>query len=360
MMDERELQSLVEFSGAQPVLSLYLDTNLAHQSKDAVKLLFREHTKQLPKEAAVAVRAISTFLDLEYDWQARGLAVFASGQELWKTIPLPIAPRTQAVWTSKPYVRVLSDVLDRFGAYGIALFDQRSVRLFSVAGGKIQTVTESFGEDLKRHKQGGWAAARYQRHEDNLVLHNLKQAVEVVQAFCQDTGCKRLMLAGGTEVLAQVRELLPSPLRSQIIGEFTADVQASPSAMLTLSLDIAAHANLAEEQQLVSQVVTAAAKGGAGVIGLADTLSALHQGRVHQLLVEENYAASGYVCGHCGYIAAEHVAKCPFCGYSEISASPDVVNRAIHKAIETGATVNVVRASEALTQAGGVAALLRY
>jgi len=359
-MDEKELQSLVEFNGVQPVLSLYLDTNLAHQSKDAVKLLFREHTKNLPREAAPIIGEISKYLDFEYDWQSRGLAIFASGKELWKVIPLPIAVRTQAVWANRPYVRVLSDVLDRFGAYAVALFDQRSLRLFAVAGGKIQAATESFGEELKRHKQGGWAAARYQRHEDNLVLHNLKQAVEVLQAFCQETGCKRLMLAGSAEVLAQVRELLPNPLRSLIIGEFTADVQASPNAVLTLSLDIAAQADLMEEQQLVEQVVTAAAKGGSGVIGLADTLSALHQGRVHQLLVEENYTASGYVCGHCGYIAAEHAAKCPYCGYSEISASPDVVNRAIHKALETGATVNVVRESDALTQAGGVAALLRY
>lgn len=359
-MDEKELQSLVEFSGAQPVLSLYLDTDLAHQSKDAVKLLFREHTKNLPKEAAPVIGTISKYLDLEYDWQYRGLAIFASGQELWKVIPLPIAVHTQAVWANRAYVRVLSDILDRFGAYGVALFDQRSLRLFSVAGGKIQAMTESFGEELKRHKQGGWAAARYQRHEDNLVLHNLKQAVEAVQAFCQETGCKRLMLAGSAEVLAQVRELLPNPLRGQVIGEFSAEIQASPHAILTLSLDIAAQADQVEEEQLVEQVVTAAAKGGAGVIGLADTLSALHQGRVHQLLVEENYTASGYICEHCGYIATHHAEKCPFCGYSEISSSPDVVNRAIHKAIETGAAVSVVRASEALTQAGGIAALLRY
>jgi hypothetical protein len=39
---------------------------------------------------------------------------------------------------------------------------------------------------------------------------------------------------------------------------------------------------------------------------------------------------------------------------------PDAVNRAIHKAIETGADVNIVRQNEELTKSGKIAAVLRY
>jgi hypothetical protein len=106
-------------------------------------LVSRAHQELAPRSGSYH-RKIGKYLDFEYDWQSRGLAVFASGKELWKVIPLPIAVRTQAVWANRPYVRVLSDVLDRFGAYAVALFDQRSLRLFAVAGGKIQAATESF------------------------------------------------------------------------------------------------------------------------------------------------------------------------------------------------------------------------
>src|SRR4030042_1404548 len=233
MIGDGELQELVQFESGNKVLSLYLDTNLAHRSKDAVKLLFKEHIRNLedhpPKDD---IERIEKFLDFEYDWQARGLAIFSSGKDLWKVIPLPISVRTQAFFTEKPYVHILSDVLDRFGRYNVVLLDRESVRLFSVAWGRIQSETQALGEALKRHKQGGRAAARYQRHEDNHALHNLKQAVEFTQAFCDQTKCDRIMLGGTSEILAQVKELMPSQMQAKIIGEFVADMGASPSGIL--------------------------------------------------------------------------------------------------------------------------------
>jgi len=361
MIEERELQALVEFDGTNRVLSLYLDTDLAHRSKDAIKLLFKREIRNLEERPSPNdVVSIQKYLDFEYDWQARGLAIFVAGDQLWKAIPLPIAVGTQAYLTEKPYVSVLADVIDRFARFGVALIDKEGLRLFSVAWGKIQSETEAFGEELKRHKQGGWAAARYQRREDNLALHNLKQAVEIAQAFCQQADCTRLMLAGSSEVLAQVKELMPRQMRSHVIGEFAADMDASTKQILHQSLDIAAQVELEEEEQLVSEVVTAVAKGGPGVIGLPDALYVLQQGRVHQLLVAEGFHASGYACESCGYVSAQKSSKCPFCGHDEMTEIPDAVNRAIHKAIQTGAEVNVVRQNEQLKEAGSIAAVLRY
>ncbi len=360
MIADKDLQSLLEYSGTSKVLSLYLDTDLAHRSKDAVKLMLRECLRNLEdKPSAHDTRAVERFLDFEYDWQARGVAIFSAGEELWKTIPLPVAVIAQAYLADKPYVLVLTDVMDRLGKYAVALVDREGIRLFDMDWGRIQSEEEDLGAEVKHQKQGGWAAARYQRHESNVALHNLKQAVELIQEFCQRTGCTRLMLAGGTEVLAQFKELLPKALRNQIIGEFSADMEATPNEILMHSMDILAQADLAEEQQLVRDVITAAAKGGPGVIGLADTLNILHQGRARQLLVEENYHTSGYVCSNCGHIATA-AGKCSFCGHEEMGEMVDVVNQAIHKALQTGANVNIVRANDDLRKAGSIAALLRY
>jgi peptide chain release factor subunit 1 len=361
MIGENDLQTLTEFSGSRQVLSVYADTNLAQNSKDAIKLMVREAIKSLQApSAAEDAEAVAKYLDYEYDWQSRGVAIFSSGQELWKAVPLPIAVKTQAFLANRPYVRTLVDLLDQFGQYTIALIDRESVRLFSVAWGKIQPETEAFGEELKRHKQGGWAAARYQRREDNLALHNLKQAVEVIQAYCARTNCNRLMLAGSGPVLAQVADLLPNDLRRMVIGEFVADMVAPPNELLRLSLDVATQVELEQERELVTLAITAAAKGGAGTIGLDDTLAALHSGRVRQLLVEENYQAAGYVCSKCGYVSVTKHNKCPLCGSTEIVKTADVVNLAIHKAIEMGTNVNIIRQNPDLITAGGMAALTRY
>jgi len=358
MNEDRDLQELVDYHGPTPVLSVYLDTDLAAKPKEAVYLLFREAVRGF--DCAREIERVQRFLDFEYDWQSRGVAVFAAGEEFWKAIRLPIAVSTQAFWMERPYVRVLTDVRDRFGRYNVALMDKMRLRLFSVEWGRIQAETEAQGEELKRHKQGGWAAARYQRHEDNLALHNLKEAVETIQAFMERTGVRRLILGGSNETLAQVYQMMPKPLQECVIGQFTVDLQASPKEILDLSLGVAYKADLEAERRLVEEAITAAAKGGTGVIGLHDTLYALHQGRVRHLLVAENYHTAGYVCTHCGYAAEERVERCPFCQHEEMEEAPDVVNWAIRKAMETGAEVNIVRQNEALNQAGGVVATLRY
>jgi peptide chain release factor subunit 1 len=238
--------------------------------------------------------------------------------------------------------------------------DKESVRLFSVALGRIEAQTEAFGEELKHHKQGGWAAARYQRHEDNLALHNLKQAVDVMQAFCDSAKCGQLVLGGSTEALHQIRDLLPKQPSFRVLGEFAADMQATPNEILSRSLDIAVQVDRAKEKEHVSEAVTAAAKGRGGATGLADSLALLHEGRVKMLLVDEDYGAPGFVCPSCGYVATEKSAACPLCSHEGMVETSDVVNLAIHKAVETGAGVNIVRDNEELTEAGGIAALLRY
>jgi len=168
------------------------------------------------------------------------------------------------------------------------------------------------------------------------------------------------MFAGSNEVLGVAQDLLPDPLRRKVIATFIADMEATPKSLLSMSLDVAAQVDWEEEQRLVDQAITQAAKGGAGTIGLADTLYQLFQGRVHQLLVAEDLQAEGYVCARCGYVAAVRSTPCPLCGYDEMVKTSDAVNLAIAKAIETGASVNVVRANDKLMQAGGIAALLRY
>jgi len=47
MFQDKDLQSLVAYSGDNKVLSVYLDTSLARKSKDAARLMFRERSKHL-------------------------------------------------------------------------------------------------------------------------------------------------------------------------------------------------------------------------------------------------------------------------------------------------------------------------
>jgi len=363
-MKDKDLQELVEYEGDY-VLSVYVDTDLARKPKDAVRLQLRNRSKNLPPEAQSYMEAVQRFLDFEYDWQPRGMAVFVS-KGFWKVIPLPIAVPTRVLYTEKPYVRVLTDIIDRFGRYVVALVDQETLKIYNVTWGGIELVGEFYGEELRKYKQGGYSGGamrrgRYQPHEPDIARQNLRQAAEILADYLQGKAPNmRIVLGGQSEVLGQFREILPKPLQERVIGEFPVDTLASPREILQRSLDVAQEADLKEERELVTQAITAAAKGGLGVTGLADTLYTLHQGRVRILLVEEEYEASGFVCETCGYVSSDGQKPCPFCGGTEVVGEPDVVNLAIRKAIETGSDVNIVRQNKELHRVGGIAAILRY
>jgi peptide chain release factor subunit 1 len=360
MVGNESLQSLLNYAGPNKVLSLYLNTDLAHHPKEGVILRFRQSIKDVAGEAVDEVARLEHFITLDYDWQGRGLAAFVAGNRLWQVHALPIPVETRAAYGPRPDVRGLVDVLDRLGRFAVALIDRESVRLFAIEWGEIRAETESFGEEIKRHKQGGWAAARYQRREDNLALQNMKQAVELIEAFCAQRSHGRLILAGGNEALAQVRDLLPRAMQEMVIGELAADMQIGANDLREAALQLAARWDAQEEDALVQQAVTAAAKGGAGSTGLADTLYSLHQGAVRTLLVAEDFHAAGYVCEACGYLGTEAAPACPFCHQEAVRPTSDVANLALFKALQTGAQVNIVRGNTVLQEAGGIAALNRY
>jgi peptide chain release factor subunit 1 len=360
MIEEPRLRELVAYEGQGKVLSVYVDTDLAHRPKEAVILELKDRVRPFANVASDEIEVVSHFLDFEYDWQSRSVGIFASGRDYQTAVPLPDTTVTQAYYIHRPVVRPLVDVLDRLGQYAVAVIDRQSVRLFSVTWGRIEAASESIGEEIKHHRQGGWAAARYQRHEDNLALHNLKQAVEVIDLFCQEAGCGRLVLGGNADVLTQVNELVPRPLRDHIVGEFSVEMQASPAEILDLATTVMTRADRAEEQRLVSDAITAAAKGGAAVMGLADTMAMLHQGRVHMLLVDDGYRPSGWVCPQCGYVSTDQGGACPLCMHDAMNEAPDVVDAAVYKALQSGTQINVVRQNADMAAAGGIGAILRY
>lgn len=361
MIGDKDVLELVNYTGPELMLSVYLDTDLSAKPKDATRLALRQSLKDLvlaPSESDVD--AVNQYLDYEYAWHSRGVAIFVTAGRVWKKIILPVAVPTQAYYAEHPYIRPLVDFHDRYGNYNVAMMDRESVRLFSVSGREISSETEAFGEELKHHKQGGWAAARYQRHEDNIVHQNLKQAVELVESFCLKTGYQYLILGGKEEILHMVEDLLPGSLRKMVVAEFAADMRIAPVDILTTTLDLLAKNDQEQESKLVTDTITAASKGGAGVRGLPDALYTLREGRLRQLLISPDFKASGHECAHCGYITADQMTTCPFCGESDILARPDVINEALIKALQNGVEVNIIRGNKELTDAGGVAATLRY
>jgi peptide chain release factor subunit 1 len=363
MFDEEDLRELVEFQGqGSPVVSLYLDTDLTHQTKERCKLTVRELFRRLEEEVPQEDRRrVERFLDFEHDWQAKGIAAFTcQTRDFWRVFSVAVPLASTAFIGEGPNIKLLASLQDEFKPNAVALVGRDRARFFVTRLGEIVEYERMADEELPgRHKQGGWAAQRYQRHVDDHALHNLREAAELTAHFCEANECQRLILGGTEQNTSLFREILPKSIQRRVVGEISLDIEAPASEVLLRSNDIFLAAEREREAERIEAMMSAAAAGGRGVTGLSDTLAAAQEGRVQTLIMLAGYAAPAYRSTGCGYLTVQSLGECPFCG-SEFERIADAVNLIVRRVVEDGGQVEVVPDNEALKQAGGIGALLRY
>ncbi len=365
MIREDALKTLLGFEGGgAPVLTLYLTVDPAQRSKYQVRLRAKELLEaDGASRATEDVARIEEFLQHEFDWQAKGLAIFScQSKKLWQVVRLPIPVLESATVADKPYVRQLTEVMESQGRVGVALVDRENARFFGIYLGAIDELGEKQGAIVRRHKQQG-PGPKLQRAADENAQQNLKQAakegVELFQAF----GATRIVLGGQAEQVAAFKEYLPKAWQPKISGEIALDTDASAAQVLSKVNEVMLHVDDARQAELVDSLANAAQKEGAkGTLGLADTLTALMEKKVMTLLTAEGFTAKGYQCENCGYLSAAKLDACPVCGHP-LHLIEHAVDLAIRKAFENDARVERIRAeqpAQQLKKLGGIGALLRY
>jgi peptide subunit release factor 1 (eRF1) len=80
---------------------------------------------------------------------------------------------------------------------------------------------------------------------------------------------------------------------------------------------------------------------------------------VATLLVSAGGEASGYRCRNCRYLMLSAREECPLCG-GTIEPVEDLVDTMVHRALEQGVEVEIVRGNQKLEEVGSIGALLRY
>lgn len=366
MIDQATLQALVGFQSTHktaPALSLYLDVDPRRRTTDEYRLALRHLLATVDGQANKEDSArIERFIEKEYDRQSRSLVCFSCAvEDFWHAIPLA-APVADTVFVGqRAYIKPLGDLLDTFARYGVVLVDREGGHLFMFNLGQLEGVSGVTGEDVKRHKQGGWAAARFQRHEDQAAYRNLKEVVEMTSQFVQSGEVRRLILGGTEANVAQFAAMLPKSMQPLVIGAINVEVTASPAEVGEKSLALIQQAAAAHKADLVAQLVTTAAKGGPAALGLANVLVAVDTRRARHLLLDDGFAAPAYRCDNCGYVGVEPMEEnaCPLCA-AQLRLLPDAADSLVRWAVEQGIDVTFVAGSAALRDAGSVGALLRY
>lgn len=371
MFTEQDLNELVEFRSEEtPVLSLYLNVDPTQQTTDQYRLALRSLLKEAADEARSAdIEAVERYFDFEYDWQGRGVVVFScQDADFWRSYSLAVPVHNFAYVSHRPYIKPLTDVLDAYGRYGVILLDSEGSRMFLFSLGELVEATGTLGEEVRRTKHGGASGVagmrggmtpRTARRGEAVVLRNLKEVAEATEAFCNNNGCRRLVLGGTEANVSQFLDILPKAMQDKVIGTFTIDPAAPSKEVQARSMDLIEDVAEKREAELVEEMIAGWKRGTGAAVGLSDTLVVLQEHRAGMLLVGAGYEASGYRCQSCRYLMLTERDECPLCG-GVVEHVEDLVDTMTHRALEQGVDVEIVRGSQVLEEAGSVGALLRY
>ena len=366
MLNELNLQELLNFRPTHQVLTIYLNTDPKLGNADHYKLNLRNMLKGVDMPADVS--AVEHYFEREFDWSGRSIAVFSCAPaDFFRAYPLAIPVQSRLRISNAPHVKPLINLLDFYGGYGVALVDKQGARLFYFHLGELREQDGVLGEEVRHTKRGGASSFPGRRggiagrtnYMEEVIEHNMKEAADFASHFFSENDVRRIILAGTDENVHQFRGHLSKSWQSLVVGTFPMAMTASKEEVMNQAMKVGQQTEFEHEHKLVDIVMTSAAKKHGGVVHLDSTLKAVHDGRVHTLVIRDGFRAPGYLCQGCGYVTAQAFATCPFCGklFAQI---PDAVEMAVRSVMQSGGEVEVLQNVLASEKLGNIGALLRY
>lgn len=357
-----EIRQAIEFESdsANPVLSIYLNIAPNRRGAEKYRLALRNLLDQAADADPEDIGRVQNFMEMDYSPQGRGLILFScAAKDFWWAKSYMVPVQDSVFVTRRPAVRQLATLLDTYARYGVIHIDQEGARLYVFSMGNLEAIEGYLGDAVKQHKGGGWAAARLQRHESGVVTHNFQDAAEIAEEFYRHNDTQRLILAGTEKNVARFRELLSLRLRNMVIGRIAATATATPTQISEKALSLAQQAAAETAQTMTERIVTAVHKGEPAVAGLAETLTAVQEGRALHVAVLNDFVQPAYRFVDSGYILLA-LENADALGSGRVQELPDAVESVLRRAMAQGIGVTIVDRHPALAKLGKIAALTRY
>jgi peptide chain release factor subunit 1 len=355
-----------------PVISLYLDARVNEQGKRQFMPFVRKQlteraktyeTNSVERESFEKdAERITAYLEDEINKTSSGLAIFAcaAADDFFEVGEFE-APfeRDRLFVSDRPHVYPLARVADQYRRYAVVLADTNRARIFVFAAG--QAVNEESIENVKtkRTRVGGWSQARYQRHEENYHLHHVKEVVDMLDRIVREEEVEQVILAGDeTAVIPLLREQLPKALEEKVIDAVNLGIDTPEHELLEESLNVFQRHDSLTDMEKVERLLNEYRGDNLAVAGVPDTLAALSNGQVEEILIVSSADNLHY--------DEEEVRKVLEL-YDTDGTLPPEINRRIvadelvrRANLLSSARVTFIEDDTRLQQVGGVGALLRY
>ncbi|HKY28043.1 MAG TPA: Vms1/Ankzf1 family peptidyl-tRNA hydrolase [Pyrinomonadaceae bacterium] len=370
---EQVMERLLEFEAVSlPVISMYLDARVNEHGRDNflpfVRKELTKRSKSYPQQSEERASfeedfvRIGRYLEQGAPAAAQGIAIFAcSGASDFFEAANFDAPfeRNRITVSDRPHVYPLARLIDQYRRYAVVLADTNRAQIFIFAAGRAVDQQGIENVKTKHAKVGGWSQARYQRHEENYHLHHAKEVVDVLERTVREEGIEIIVLAGDEEtVIPILKEQLPKALAEKVIDVIRLGIDTPEHELLEESLKVFRRHDTLTDMQKVQRLLNEFRADELAVTGVPDTLAALSNGQVEELLIAATPESIQY--------DQSEVAKVLEIYGREGEQAPELDQRTVADELVrranqlSSARVTFIESAERLAQVGGVGALLRY
>ena len=363
-LDADRLRALSDLAGPERAfLTVYLDgddeRSVLDERLSRVRSLLAdqpEETEHFEQSLALAEK----LLDAHPAPEGGAVVAFAGwAADLAKAYALPEPVGTRVWMGDAPYVRPAYELLEEHETFAVAVVDNTSARIFFVAPGEVDEEGRVRGDVKNRVKKGGWSQKRYARRREKQIEQYAAEVAADLQALDQERPFARLVLLGSDEPVRAVRDALPTALADKLVGTRAVSADASEDALLDAAAEVAEAGERQDEEDLWTAIREQGVGPGLAAFGATAVLDALRQARVEAVLVDREAEIAGTKCRDCEHVAHGTPTTCGVCGSRDVFRV-DLVEAMTEQAVRTGAEVDFTDPFDALVDAGGVAALLRY
>lgn len=365
-LNQETIRSLASFKGgARPVVSVYLDVDGRRWPRFAdcenrLERLMREAIDRPATggDAVADLRRVQALIGGLDRTRTRGVAVFASGDQLWEVFELPVRVKDQVVVNQTAHVRQLERVVDTYRGFGVLLADRQRARMFVYELNQLVDRSELFDE-LPRHPDDAGDRDRGERnHLQTAAQHHLKRAAQVAFEAWKQHPFDHLVLAAAPELVNELEANLHSYLKERVAARINIPAAAPETEITAAAMAVEEQVERQREAAVVERLRASAAAERGAVVGLPAVLGALSERRVETLVVSDGYEAPGWRCEGCQQLAAKG-RTCPVCGQAMVLVE-DVIEEAVEEALLQSCHVEMCVDNADLDVVGGVGALLRF
>ncbi|HMJ07874.1 MAG TPA: Vms1/Ankzf1 family peptidyl-tRNA hydrolase [Pyrinomonadaceae bacterium] len=357
-----------------PFISLYLNTQADQHGRDDfdrfVRKEFRNRAKTFANDSPEResferdAGRISLYLRDKLKPSANGLAVFAcaGANNYFKAIQLDAPIDKHAMHVSQgPHLYPLARLIDQYPRYVALIADTNSARLFVFGLGKTESTEELSNFNTSRTLLGERPQLRYQQRLDNYRAHYIKEVAQMLERVVRDENAEHIVLAGDEIFIPLLREQIPPYLTDKVIDVLRLDIRTPEHEVLKATTESLRDNNIQTDAEKVRDLLDKYREGGLAVVGLRDTLDALTNGQVDELILTASLKEISVDQKTLSRIPSISAPPNTLAGsLGEPRSTAAAADMLVARTLSTGAAVTFIEDTILLSDLGGVGAFLRY